>query len=620
MSSTQFAFLAQPPAQQKRRIIPAPLPVPQCSPPPVPCHRRVNSNIAAWAAHVQPGSPAPVSPHRRPSISGTSISSRRPSLTRRRPSIGHGRAPSGSFIHLVHTPTKTQTTPSVADFDLTALGYTSVFVQFDKTPTTPSPYLRTQNAATPAGTGKPPTPLTASVFGQIPIPPMPQAGAAPAKRVGMKRFRSLGILRPKKAKQAEPSSPTAKSTKSSGPAPKPKADPSTIAIRKAAKYTHVRPPPSLANELALMQFADGGSLESHAKRVMEGQAKAAAEYASGAETGVGVGVVHQDGKGGMWWDADEEMEYAHLLGDAEEGDEMDWEEFDDTTAPTSASAPNPAVDLLRRGSTSTNQTASPTTLACNPTYLLPLPENAATSTWTSIPNDRSLSSTKITTGLDEVVKGPGMSVLAVPARARRRVAHLQVGLAASTRYIVDADAFMCIPKTPRTPKSPRMPKSPLSPRLPKSPRSPSGFSTTGLGATSAPTPKKVARRRPAPLKLASSAHARANAKVALVGLRRASSSSKAPSHAAVSTPALVATPVLAPAVRPQPTAPTSLAREEFLETSFVPQPRPAQPRQMPLSPAPPAAHRLGFVAVDVPPVPSTKATSRLRGLFGRKGN
>ena len=40
-------------------------------------------------------------------------------------------------------------------------------------------------------------------------------------------------------------------------------------------YAHVRPPP-LANELAMMEFADGGSLESHIKRVMEAQAKATA--------------------------------------------------------------------------------------------------------------------------------------------------------------------------------------------------------------------------------------------------------------------------------------------------------------------------------------------------------
>jgi hypothetical protein len=49
----------------------------------------------------------------------------------------------------------------------------------------------------------------------------------------------------------------------------------TIAKQKRAKYAHVRPPP-LANELAMMEFADRGSLESHIKRVMEAQAKATA--------------------------------------------------------------------------------------------------------------------------------------------------------------------------------------------------------------------------------------------------------------------------------------------------------------------------------------------------------
>jgi hypothetical protein len=46
---------------------------------------------------------------------------------------------------------------------------------------------------------------------------------------------------------------------------------------------------------------------------MEAQAKAAA--GSGAQ--VGVADVYRDGDGGIWWDADEELEYTHLLADSD---------------------------------------------------------------------------------------------------------------------------------------------------------------------------------------------------------------------------------------------------------------------------------------------------------------
>src|SRR5258705_7204879 len=84
----------------------------------------------------------------------------------------------------------------------------------------------------------------------------------------------------------------------------------TIAKRKRSKYGHVPPPPSLATDLALMQFNGGGNIETHIKQVMEKQAKAA-----GGSRGIIVGGadVYRDSNGGIWWDADEEVEYAHLL-------------------------------------------------------------------------------------------------------------------------------------------------------------------------------------------------------------------------------------------------------------------------------------------------------------------
>ncbi|KAJ7319290.1 hypothetical protein DFH08DRAFT_789191 [Mycena albidolilacea] len=225
-----------------------------------PTRRRSNSAISSWAAKVQPGSPAPRSPRRR---SSSRCSSRRPSVCSRRPSV-------------VGTAS-----PSVKEFDLTHLGYSSVFVHFPVTPSTPSPFLLQKAAAV------------------IPIPPVP--ASPPAKRRGLKHFRSLSALtRPRsKSTASTPAMPALPTTIPPVP-PMPKSAKPTTQKRK-------RPaPPPLANELALLQFTSGGTLESHAATLMARQAKAAGP-------GVGVGAVWRDGAGGVWWDEEEAWEYRALL-------------------------------------------------------------------------------------------------------------------------------------------------------------------------------------------------------------------------------------------------------------------------------------------------------------------
>src|SRR5262245_36697479 len=127
-----YAFLAHPPPQKKRPTKALP------SPPTIDTSFRVRSNtftsIASWASRVQPGSPAPCSPCRRPSLSG-----RRPSINRgRRSSATSIRIPSASFLSFVDTPTSGQktTTPSSKDFqpDLMSLGYTSAFIHLHRAP------------------------------------------------------------------------------------------------------------------------------------------------------------------------------------------------------------------------------------------------------------------------------------------------------------------------------------------------------------------------------------------------------------------------------------------------------------------------------------------------------
>ncbi|KAJ7460830.1 hypothetical protein FB451DRAFT_503876 [Mycena latifolia] len=409
--SAPYSFLATPP-QKARPTLPLPLPpvqvlLPYTTPP---RRRRSNSAIISWAARVQPGSPSPRSPRRRPSIVG------------RRPSIGHG---PGSFI-LIETPTTAG--PSVKDdFDLTNLGYSSVFVQFPVTPSTPSPFCHPKSAANP--------------YAHIPIPPVPASPPAPKARRGLKHFRSLSALTRTRSKSV-----------SSMPAPAPPKSSKaqffavSVAKRKKAQYKYVRPAP-LANELAMMQFADGGSLESHAKRVMAHQAK-------NAGPGVGVGEVFRDGNGGLWWDEDEEWEFAHLLGGEQQlvsgRDETQWVQFDDQDKENEvASALAGLAGEERRGSVSTQDSD------LDARYLVQPAED-----------EEMLNFVPLT------LRRPGMSVLALPSRPRRAAKHLH-----KPEFIIDA-AFGAATPTPRSPKS-----------------------------AAAPKPKGSARRRPAPLKLARPFHA-----------------------------------------------------------------------------------------------------------------
>ncbi|KAJ7272697.1 hypothetical protein B0H12DRAFT_1215786 [Mycena haematopus] len=276
MFSMSYQSIIAPSVNKSGPVHPVNVLLPITAPP----RRRSNSAIASWAAKVQPGSPAPRSP-RRSSVC------------------------SASFV-LVDTP-------SVKDFDLTNLGYSSVFVQFPITPSTPSPFHP-----------KAPT----HPFAHIPLPPVP--ASPPAKRRALKHFRSLSALTRTRAKSVSsaPMPPT--------PAPK---SPNPSAARKKAQYKSARPAP-LANELAMMQFADGGSLESHAQRVMAAQARAAGP-------GVGVGAVFRDANGGFWWDEDEEWEYAHLLANQpQQQNDGQWVQF-------GAQGKENDEDMERRGSVST---------------------------------------------------------------------------------------------------------------------------------------------------------------------------------------------------------------------------------------------------------------------------
>jgi hypothetical protein len=225
--------------------------------------------------------------------------------------------------------------------------------------------------------------------------------------------------------------------------------PASVVKRKKAKYANLRPAP-LANDLALMQFADGGNMDANIKRVMEAQAQAAAVG--------GVGDVYRDGQGGIWWDADEEWEYAHLLGGEEQFGVDEWVQFG---RDEKASAHAAAADEVRRGSVSTVSTQDSDLDAC---YTMQPAEDHD--------DDLAAFGSELAS---MALQKPGMSVLSLPPRPHRAAKHMR-----KPEYLVDI-AF----------QSHNSPSSPNSPRF-------------HVGASSSPTkakPRGKARRRPAPLKL-----------------------------------------------------------------------------------------------------------------------
>ena len=300
---------------------------------------------------------------------------------------------------------------------------------------------------------------------------------------------------------------------------------------------------------------DGGNIDSHAKRVMEAQAKAAA--GSGAQ--VGVGEVYRDANGGIWWDADEEWEYTHLLADtgsstptspiskANNAMAIDWEDaepcyFNNLLA-------NKENDPLDRRDSVSSQDSD-----LDPKYLVTVPEHTLTG-FNAPVEDRVLASHKI--------GDPGMSsILSLPSRQRRKALHLN-----KAEFLVDLAAF--------------------------GPRSPTKSSVTP--SSTKPNPKGRARRRPAPLKLA---HQSQNAIV-------------------VRRPGQVKTPAAAATKREESVA--EKVRKEFIADSFAPLPATTKTKittntntVRPAPPAPPA----------VPQGIMNKKPSRMnmRGLFGRKAN
>ncbi|KAI0086467.1 hypothetical protein BDY19DRAFT_344731 [Irpex rosettiformis] len=373
------------------------------------------SAISAWAAKVHPGSPAPYSPRRSPSLN---FVSNRLSFSRR-VSGSSGRVPSASFASFGERITANDqpiVTPSIDDFppDLTAMGYTSVFVQFPVTPLSPpnNCHLSASVLATPRAT---PKSLTKQSKG------------------GLKRLKSLASLGSSKGPRTRAlSTPTVVETKLSADVKSSRQlQTGAVTKNKRSKYAKYRPTP-LANDLALAQLMDGGKLDYHVKRYTESKAKANGALEVDGQI-VGVGGIWRDEEGAVWMDQDEVWEFTHLLGGDDDFclDEVEWVQFG-----SSAEGENKLVGVDHRGSLSTQDSD------LSPRYVMQVDADSQD----DIPGlDNSSAPVK-----------PGITVLAIPARSRRAAPHLR-----KPEYLLDAFTFPTSPNpaldAPQGPRSPRSP-------------------------------------------------------------------------------------------------------------------------------------------------------------------
>lgn len=321
-AAPKFAFLALPPPPKKKHAA-----VNNTFRAPVsPVNR--SKTILAWAETVYPGSPVPMTPASGVSLplSASLVSSpriqgfRRSSLTRpgsRRPSAGSikSRIPSASFLHFADAPrSPVPATPLPADakFDLTAFGYSSVFVDVAiSTPITPDIYKPKPMARLPSRQdtttrSAPATPVTKST-GMFKRLLSKSKATKPQAKAQFKRGGDavnsavsdyVSVSSKKRSKYAEQPS-------------------SGIEKKKREAYAAALPP-TVKQEAQMRQVMEGGSLEYNIQKVMEEKAKregtaVKVNSAEGVKVVEGVETAHRDARGGVWWDQEEEWEFAHLL-------------------------------------------------------------------------------------------------------------------------------------------------------------------------------------------------------------------------------------------------------------------------------------------------------------------
>ena len=346
-AAPKFAFLALPPPPKKKRAT-----VNNSFRAPASPVNRSNP-ILAWAETVHPGSPAPMTPASgvSPPRSATFVSSprlqgfRRPSLTHvssRRLSVSstRSRIHSASFLHIADTPRTpfhpipaTPFSPDV-NFDFAAFGYASIFVDVPvSTPITPEIYKPKQMARLPsrndAASGSHVTKATSAgmfkrLLGNKSKATKSQANTQKKRgKAGKNTVVSdyLSVSLTKRSKYTE--------------------QPSSVVEKKKREVYAAALPPTIKQEAQMRQAMEGGSLEYNIQKVMEEKAKregtaVKVNLIEGTRVVEGVEAAHRDAQGGIWWDQEEQWEFAHLLAankvpvSARCVDSEGWVTFDNT--------------------------------------------------------------------------------------------------------------------------------------------------------------------------------------------------------------------------------------------------------------------------------------------------
>lgn len=511
VESSAYEFLAHPPSWRQRFVATAhATETPSTSDIPTAIttvslnmHGSPSATIIAWAEKVHPGSPAPLTP---PSASdqpqlNTHRIARRASYTHlgRRPS-DHGispRIPSASFFGLMGTPV-VATTPSIRDcpYDLTALGYKCAVVKLP-TPMTPTP----KPIAMPSVPTIPP----------LPIPPASPTlkPCEPSRRCFITRLRLRS--RSKSVPASSPAEPTTRVMTNvdaipphpSSPSRKPPSPKQPLHRRRSksvsgkahaslsketvyprrprAKRCDIPPPLPMENQLALLQFIDGGNREENINQFMQEKATCNGEVAIDAP--------YRDEEGTVWADAAEKMEYEPLIDEKiRRWDEVgidEWVDFDATS---------PAAGSNRTATGRSVTVPSTVDLDLDPRYLMAV-DSALDNPVIDVPALLSPHTpTSPPSSTPTICIKPGLSILAVPTRSRRTAPHLNN----APSYIINANAFGTY--SPRSPHAARSPRSSQFPRSPRSPRfSPHACGNLTSNARSRPRGKP--RKIPAPLKI-----------------------------------------------------------------------------------------------------------------------
>ena len=316
-AAPKFAFLALPPPPKRKRAA-----VNNTFRAPASPANRSNT-ILAWAETVHPGSPAPLTPGAYHVPSPHLQGFRRSSLTRvgsRRQSVSsvRNRIPSASFLHFADTPRTpahpNPATPLPADakFDFAAFGYASIFVDVSVS-----------------------TPVIPAIYKSKPVTRLPSrrdatTGSAPTTPV----IKSAGMFKRLLGNKPKTTKSQANQTKGGKSDLNPTiSDHASASLKKRSKYIDQASsgieqkkremyaaalPPTVNQEAQMRQAIAGGSLEYNIRKVMEEKAKregTAVKVSSTEGTKVveGVETAHRDAQGGLWWDQEEEWEFAHLL-------------------------------------------------------------------------------------------------------------------------------------------------------------------------------------------------------------------------------------------------------------------------------------------------------------------